>query len=579
LNKFLKEICLIKDSNIYVLDQENKMLLKYAPNIITEKLLKRIIKKTNLQKTSFFQIDYDGTKWVLFSISSDENWWKYVSFVSFDSFFSQIKRIRLYLFIYLVLAIVLGVFMILYLSYKNYKPIQELKQIMLSKLSNSKNNIFINSLGEYSIIDKNEYEVLKNLTDLFLKQEDYIFNQLKKFTPVLQNSFFMRLLIGDIENVTQEYLQLLRISFISDKFLTVLLEPYDCSKFIKDESEKEYNLVSFIIFNVFDELFNNKGYKSFDVVISKKRLVIILNVDDKTTENQIVSILEEGKIFLQSNFSIFLTIGLSTINEGLINVKKCYKEAEKALNMQFIYGNIKIFTYNEEIYNNNIKNEYIVSQELEEQLLSFIKEGDVDNVNNFLDKIYHNYFLKEEISPLNKRLLCEQLLIFYYKVCKLITITPSDELITLIESNFQNVEVNKEIKDIIAIFKKAFTDICDHVKQSKNSFSTILIEKILKFISQEYTNPNISLTLIADRFSITPQYLSSFFKEKTGINLSEYIINLRISKSKELLLTSSYSINEISIMVGYNHISSFIKAFKKIEGISPNRFRELSKGE
>jgi YesN/AraC family two-component response regulator len=81
--------------------------------------------------------------------------------------------------------------------------------------------------------------------------------------------------------------------------------------------------------------------------------------------------------------------------------------------------------------------------------------------------------------------------------------------------------------------------------------------------------------LIAEKFNITPQYLSSLFKEKTGQNLSDYITHLRIEKAKLLLTQTNYSVNEIALKVGYIYPNSFINVFKKKVGLSPTKYRTL----
>ena len=85
----------------------------------------------------------------------------------------------------------------------------------------------------------------------------------------------------------------------------------------------------------------------------------------------------------------------------------------------------------------------------------------------------------------------------------------------------------------------------------------------------------ISLDEIAKEGFLSSSYLSKLFKTEMKINLSVYINNVRVEKSKLLLLDSSLSIVEVATMVGFEEQSYFSKVFKSITGVSPGKFRQL----
>ena len=88
-----------------------------------------------------------------------------------------------------------------------------------------------------------------------------------------------------------------------------------------------------------------------------------------------------------------------------------------------------------------------------------------------------------------------------------------------------------------------------------------------------YINVLSAVKKIADEFGVTLYYISRQFKEHIGEGLSNYIIKYRISKAKELLSTTDDKINKIADEVGFASPGVFIRAFKKIEGITPSEYR------
>ncbi|MBO7095364.1 MAG: response regulator [Lachnospiraceae bacterium] len=85
---------------------------------------------------------------------------------------------------------------------------------------------------------------------------------------------------------------------------------------------------------------------------------------------------------------------------------------------------------------------------------------------------------------------------------------------------------------------------------------------------------DISLTSLAAKYNVSMGSLSKMIKDHLQLNFSDYIASLRIQRAKELLSDETLSIQEIAEIVGYNDYFYFTKVFKKIEGISPSKYRK-----
>lgn len=86
----------------------------------------------------------------------------------------------------------------------------------------------------------------------------------------------------------------------------------------------------------------------------------------------------------------------------------------------------------------------------------------------------------------------------------------------------------------------------------------------------------ITLRNAANAFSYTPNYLGLIFKEETGISFSDYVVQARLEKAKELLKHTNLKIYEIADQVGYRNLNYFSKQFKDGFGLSPLEYRRLS---
>ncbi len=104
------------------------------------------------------------------------------------------------------------------------------------------------------------------------------------------------------------------------------------------------------------------------------------------------------------------------------------------------------------------------------------------------------------------------------------------------------------------------------------------IEKVKEIAERNY-NKKLSLKEVADIICLSPKYLSRMFKEITGIGFNEFKLNVKVKKSKELLLNTGYNIDQISYDMGYQNVESFIRIFKKITGFTPTEFREIERNK
>ena len=106
-----------------------------------------------------------------------------------------------------------------------------------------------------------------------------------------------------------------------------------------------------------------------------------------------------------------------------------------------------------------------------------------------------------------------------------------------------------------------------------NFITTENMPSSVKFINEHFTE-DIDLKKLADIEHYNVSYYSEWFKNNMNVSPTEYIQNLRVKRSKELLLNTYLTVLQISQMVGYEHNSSFTKVFKHLEKISPAEFRK-----
>lgn len=102
------------------------------------------------------------------------------------------------------------------------------------------------------------------------------------------------------------------------------------------------------------------------------------------------------------------------------------------------------------------------------------------------------------------------------------------------------------------------------------------ISLMTDYIDKHYPD-NLTVEAIADAACLSPGYAGRIFKEQLGLPIMDYVLKVRIDKSKKLLLNPHYQIQAIAEKVGYGDAGYFTKVFRKFEGITPTQFRKIHK--
>ncbi len=108
------------------------------------------------------------------------------------------------------------------------------------------------------------------------------------------------------------------------------------------------------------------------------------------------------------------------------------------------------------------------------------------------------------------------------------------------------------------------------------SMSDRHINAILKYV-EDNLDRDLSLNEVAEHVGLSANYVTRYFKRKTGMNFKQYLTQKQIERSKELLLGTRLTIERIAAKCGYNSSKQFIAAFSKVTGVTPNRFRSLGR--
>ena len=115
---------------------------------------------------------------------------------------------------------------------------------------------------------------------------------------------------------------------------------------------------------------------------------------------------------------------------------------------------------------------------------------------------------------------------------------------------------------------------CFHSKPTtkmQQTYENNLLNDILSYID-EHICEKISVTTLCEHFCISTSMLHSLFRKNMNNTAKNYINELKLNKSKELIKNSTHTLSEISEMLGFSSIHYFSKKFKSYFNVSPTEY-------
>lgn len=255
---------------------------------------------------------------------------------------------------------------------------------------------------------------------------------------------------------------------------------------------------------------------------------------------------------------------LSREKEGIHQLKEAYDEAMEAMEQCLLESN----SFKEyHVYPKGPYTKHSKYYQYEANFRRAIEEGNTRNMETILNNMF--VMLRESFSNNPQDVKCK-----LYGILNIIL----GELSTKPEYSKELKSVQEKIKEgqsIPNLEKSIAETLCLFINPeneedtNKNEFS----RRIEAYVNENYSQPSLSVGMIADEFGLEMSNLSKRFKKEWGINISDYIQMIRLKKAKELLSDEKYTIKIIAEQCGYVNSDVFIRAFKRYEGITPGRYR------
>jgi two-component system response regulator YesN len=464
-----------------------------------------------------------------------------------------------------------GLLWMMYITRRNYKPIQAIVSRLNHLIADSK-------LLFEGKPNKDEFSFVEQVLERMIEQSTEFEQQHKEHASIKRRMLFTELREGRFEGTPEESLHQLAVhewDIDSGGFMLAVVEIDSYDQFTQKFNERDQSLLKFAMYNVIIEMaLELHQITPWVEWVSANQIAAMYPVckQGSSTQETITLGLQKASIWIEGHLKTTISIGIGRPVWEAKHISVSYSEAQHMLKFKFSLGNNRVIGYWEidQMDRSSHMGLVAAARDLAVDFRLAVPHWE-HSLDQWFDEMKLLLIPKEDIDML---LRC-----FVYHIRRQVS-ELSDEFLEVWEAEYNpHVERCMQDKGLVAGMGQELLEI---VKRAGVHFAemreanghAVVLREVRTYIDQNYANTDLSLTLLSSTFEMNSKTLSRQFKEQFGENFVDYLMKRRIQAAKQLLLESETPIQQISIKVGYVNALSFTRAFKKMEGITPQELRK-----
>lgn len=346
--------------------------------------------------------------------------------------------------------------------------------------------------------------------------------------------------------------------FKVDSYRVVIMEIFDIDS-IENIFDK-FNLSKELVLKYFSE-----EVKCEVVGIDYKSIAFIL--EERLTREELEEVLKCLVSHIDRNFNLKFSLVVTNVYNDVLQMPKAYRTAKKMLDYKYIYKQNSVI-FQDRLKENSF-DKYYYPIEVESKLILRTLSSNEISVKRIIDEMFN----QKSGQVIDKKYVKEFGVLLYNTLNRiLLQLNEVNENIDIKAYKINEIlEINNAV-DLKNLFQEKILDICKLTKmEEENDIESVKI-KIERYLEENYMI-DISLENLADHLGHSFKYTSVLFKKVMGDNFKNYLSIYRIEKSKEIMQgNSGLRIKDLAELVGYNSSNTFIRTFRKYEGVSPGKY-------
>ncbi|MFC3802862.1 response regulator [Cohnella sp. GCM10012308] len=334
-------------------------------------------------------------------------------------------------------------------------------------------------------------------------------------------------------------------------------------------------LAGYALFNLirehFGETANHFLFRHGD---RREEIVLIAGCGSREEGMALLEALQVKSIEASSDARSFLDMELYVGFGGLADdpkqIARAYREAAAAVLYAGIESETRIVFYASLAGRSRY---YVYPEDKEKAFLHYLDNGYRIQALAWIDSVLAEIRADRTYHPLSLRMTSLELAMNLRRAS--LSCPPAGG--ELLQESHTHNKLMRELftyADIVRWLRAETDRTLDRIASVKKTGSRRTLDDVVDYVGKHYCE-EINLNGVAERFYMSPAYLSRIFKQAYNENFNEYLNRMRMDAAAKLLHQPDLKLEDVSGMVGYGNVSYFLKKFKERYGCTPTAYRRL----
>lgn len=543
---------------VMILDEDYSVLATQSENrLVDTATLQTIIGnlRGNEEKSGLFESLVGDTQVGVAFQRSSFNGWIYMSLIPIEQIRFESRRTGWIILATCVTMLMLAVLISWAGSQRMYAPIQRLYLSLFSQQDPQRKRV-----DEFSMINEGFMKMRSDQVQMA--------DQLRSHTRQLEEYYVLKLVRGDFK--PSEINEKLGVMNVAGRRMAVLTIQMDTLKGTRYE-ERDSELLLFAINNMVSDLIPS-AQRLLPIVLQSSQVTLVFEEPGATEDfrTYIYSLAKNVQDTLEQYLKLRISIGISRSYDGLRYANQAYKEAIDALKYRVMYGQKTILHIDDVQPVHNVTTVY--PKELERQIRDSVKMADRDKaqelLNEFFEEISRQYLNYNEYQIAVTRFFVNLIWLLQESGSATIDIPEGEPPL------LEQLNALSSVDEVRHWFRsKVIEPIIRVYDEQRRTRHKSISEEVTQLIHSNFDS-EISLESCSTLLNYHPSYISKVLRQELGISFSDYLLQYRLLKAKEMLEETDMKVSEIAHKLQYNNSQNFIRSFRKLVGITPGAYRE-----
>lgn len=552
IHNLLKRVNIGDSGIVFIRDKDGQVITSYQG---TKSIVKPAeMTEAVLQRGSFKTAH--GESMIVMETKSTSDDWSYVAVMPENIVLSKVQFIKKTTWIITIFSVLLAMLMAFVFSYRNTRQIRSFLHRMASTFQTDRNP------------SQNEYEDIEHAAVQLIRANQELQMKVKEQQPLMEAAFLRRLFygeqveVGELEKFLPDLAavpsppyvtMMIRVDSYSDIPVTGMEEERNASRILIKQHLKKKLDQTCLFYDINDELL--------------AVFITLPGTDKQQIKPDLDEQIRQWSETWSGQYGIKPFFGLSGIHTDIEHSVVSFQQADQAVNFMK-YDKDRTMMWYDEITGAH-SDQFYFPLEIEFRLIRLLKAGSVEETKKVLVSLYEENMKQRDLSLETKRKWLEAM--------KGALLREADRLEAPagVLEDLDEIDNASNIEEMFYALRHAYVRAATAVSDEEQKFKQAIHKDYLVFLEQNYSNSELNLSMMSERFRVSESYLYHYFKDNIGKSFAVYLEELRLNKSCELLAGNVVAVKDIAATVGYNSDSSFRRAFKRFIGVTPTEYKQL----